>query len=162
MVIICIFEGTGFITFALLQYFFPNKILLLMKLTGRYLLLQYYCVIITLCNCSLQIPPQDVAVKCFAKLEEDLTAEDLAQIYADVRLEFNKLVSIGHSNIVKCFGFCVTTLSFVLELAPLGSLKSIMKTYNSSGYHVCPSSVVDTIKQVKTMFIYMCVKCVAF
>ena len=54
---------------------------------------------------------------------------------------------------MKCFGFCVTTLSFVLELAPLGSLKSIMKTYGSSGYHVCPSSVVDTIKQVSTVFI---------
>jgi len=89
-----------------------------------------------------------MAVKCFSMLEEDLTVENLIQTYADVRLEFNKLVSIDHSNIVKCFGFCVTTLSFVLELAPLGSLKSTMKTYNSSGYHVCPSSVVDTIKQV--------------
>lgn len=97
---------------------------------------------------TLQNPPKDVAVKCFAKLEEHLTAEDLAQTYADARLEFNKLVSIDHPNIVKCFGFCVTTLSFVLELAPLGSLKSIMKTYTSSGYHVCPSSIVDTIKQV--------------
>ena len=106
---------------------------------------------------ALQIPSQDVAVKCFTKLEEDLTAQDLAQTYADVRLEFNKLVSIDHPNIVKCFGFCVTTLSFVLELAPLGSLKSIMKTYTSSGYHVCPSSVVDTIKQVSTVFICLSV-----
>ena len=94
-----------------------------------------------------------MAVKRFTKLEEDLTTEDLAQTYADVRLEFNKLVSIDHPNIVKCFGFCVTTLSFVLELAPLGSLKGIMKDYSSSGYHVCPSSVVDMIKQVKTVYL---------
>jgi len=93
-------------------------------------------------------PPQNVAVKCFVQSPDDMTPQDLAQTYADVRLEFNKLESIDHPNIVKCFGFCVTTLSFVLELAPLGSLKSIMKTYTSSGYHVCPSSIVDTIKQV--------------
>lgn len=92
-----------------------------------------------------------MAVKSFTKQEDDLTAEDLAQIYADVRSEFNKLVSIEHPNIVKCFGFCVTSLSFVLELAPLGSLRSIMKTHNSSGYSMCPSSVVDTIEQVKTV-----------
>ena len=98
-----------------------------------------------------------MAVKCFSMVKEDLTAEDLVQTYADARLEFNKLVSIDHPNIVKCFGFCVTTLSFVLELAPLGSLKSIMKTYGSSGYHVCPSSVVDTIKQVYRRYLYGCI-----
>ena len=101
------------------------------------------------------VPPQDVAVKCFVKSPDDMTPQDLAQTYADVRLEFNKLESIDHPNIVKCFGFCVTTLSFVLELAPLGSLKSIMKTYGSSGYHVCPSSVVDTIKQVMGCYLIM-------
>ena len=117
-------------------------------------LLRYYCVLCDInVHYSLQNPPQGVAVECFTKFEEDLTTEDLAQTYADVCLEFNKLVSIDHPNIVKCFGFCVTTLSFVLELAPLGSLKSIMKTYSSSGYHVYPSFVVDTIKQVKTVFI---------
>ena len=87
-------------------------------------------------------------MKRFVDSPKDMSPQDLAQKYADVRLEFNKIESVDHPNIVKCFGFCVTTLSFVLELAPLGSLKSIMKTYSSSGYHVCPSSVVDTFKQV--------------
>ena len=89
-----------------------------------------------------------MVVKCIGKSSEDMMPAELAQIYADVRLEFNKIESINHPNIVKCFGFCVSTLSFVLELAPLGSLKNIMNTYKSSGCHVCPSSVVDTFKQV--------------
>ena len=78
-----------------------------------------------------------------------LSSKDLSQVYADVRSEFNKLVSIDHPHIVTCIGFCVTLLSFVLELAPLGSLKDIIKSHRSIGYYICPNSLIDTTKQVK-------------
>ena len=77
-----------------------------------------------------------------------VTLEDLSQTYGDVRSEFNKLVSIEHPHVVKCIGFSVISMSFVLELAQLGSLKSIMNDYRSSGYYLCPNSLVDTVKQV--------------
>ena len=91
-----------------------------------------------------------MALKCFTKEsdESDIILEDLSQTYADVRLEFNKLVSIDHDHIVKCIGFCVTSMSFVLELAPLGNLKSIIKNYTRTGFFICPRSLVDTVKQV--------------
>ena len=98
-----------------------------------------------------QNPPQDVALKCFVRgMGEAKTVklEDLSQTYADVRSEFNKLVSIEHPHVVKCIGFSIISMSFVLELAQFGSLKSIMKEYTSSGYYLCPNSLVDTIKQV--------------
>ena len=102
--------------------------------------------------CVLQNPPQDVALKCFTRgmgeAKTNITLEDLSQTYADVRMEFNKLVSIEHDHIVKCIGFSVISMSFVLELAPQGSLKSIMNKYRSSGYYLCPNSLVDTMKQV--------------
>ena len=92
-----------------------------------------------------------MALKCFVRgmgEAKTVTLEDLSQTYADVRLEFNKLVSIDHPYIVKCIGFSVISMSFVLELAPLGSLKSIMNEYRSSGYYLCPNSLIDTMKQV--------------
>ena len=94
-----------------------------------------------------------MALKCFTKglSETESTLEELSQTYADVRSEFNKLVSIDHSGIVKCIGFCVISLSFVLELAPLGNLKSILKTYKRTGYFICPRSLIDTVKQVGSL-----------
>ena len=81
-------------------------------------------------------------------MKSSITLEDLSQKYADVRLEFNKLVSINHDHIVKCIGFCVISLSFVLELAPHGSLKNIINEHKRAGYFICPKSLLDTVKQV--------------
>lgn len=99
----------------------------------------------------MQDPPQDVALKCFVRgmgEAKTVTLMDLSQTYADVRSEFNKLVSIQHPHVVECIGFSIISMSFVLELAQLGSLKSIMNDYRSSGYYLCPNSLVDTMKQV--------------
>ena len=71
-------------------------------------------------------------------------------MYADVRSEFNKLVSMDHPHIIKCIGFCVSSLSFVLELAPLGSLKDTIKSHKSIGYYICPNSLIETTKQVRS------------
>ena len=93
---------------------------------------------------------QEVALKCVAKEDvKDLSSGDLCQAYADVRLEFNKLISIDHPHIVKCIGFCVTSLRFVLELAPRGSLKSIIERHRNSGFYMCPNSLVGIVKQVE-------------
>ena len=85
-----------------------------------------------------------------------ITLDDLSQTYADVRMEFNKLVSIDHPHIVKCIGFSIISMAFVLELAPLGSLKTIMNDYRSSGYYLCPNSLIDTIKQVIFVDVTIC------
>jgi len=106
------------------------------------------CVLVVRCD-VLQGQTQNVAVKSFFggnSGDEDI---DLIQIYADMRLELNKLVALNHSNIVKCIGFCVSLLSFVLEWAPFGSTRNIMESYSRSGCHLCPEALVHTIKQVK-------------
>ena len=88
-------------------------------------------------------------MKSFAKGDvKDLSLEDLCQAYADVRMEFNKLISIDHSYIVNCIGFCVMSLCFVLELAPRGSLKNIIERHRKSGFYMCPHSLIDVVKQV--------------
>ena len=74
--------------------------------------------------------------------------DELIQMYADMRQELNKLVAVNHSNIVKCIGFCLSLLSFVLEWAPFGSTIDVMESYSRSGCHLCPESLVHTVKQV--------------
>ena len=89
-------------------------------------------------------------MKSFAKGDvKDLSSEDLCQAYADVRMEFNKLISIDHPHIVNCIGFCVMSLCFVLELAPRGSLKNIIERHRKNGFHMCPHSLVGIMKQVE-------------
>ena len=94
---------------------------------------------------------QNVAVKSF--FGGNLTSpgdeqNELIQIYADMRQELNKLVTVNHSNIVKCIGFCLSLFSCVLEWAPFGSTYDVMESYSRSGYHFCPESLVHTVKQV--------------
>ena len=97
----------------------------------------------------LQDPVKQVAVKSFFGGKISPEDEDLPQIYADIRVELNKLITVDHPHIVNLIGFCVTSLSFVLEWAPLGSLKNLLlQSYKSTGNHFCPESIFHTIKQV--------------
>ena len=81
--------------------------------------------------------------------------DELIQMYADMRQELNKLVAVNHSNIVKCIGFCLSLLSFVLEWAPFGSTIDVMESYSRSGFHLCPESLVHTVKQVSMHVMYI-------
>ena len=73
---------------------------------------------------------------------------NITQIYSKVRLELNKLILLDHPNIIKCIGFCVSSLSFAMEWAPLGSVKTLLESYRSTGYYLCPESLVITLIQV--------------
>ena len=98
----------------------------------------------------LQDPVQHVAVKsCTGSLWKEDHDDELIQIYADIRQELNKLISLDHPNIVKCIGFCLSSLSFVLEWASFGCMTKVLENYKNCGYHLCPESVVNTMKQVK-------------
>ena len=74
--------------------------------------------------------------------------DDIPQAYSLVRQELNKILSIDHPDIIKCIGFCVSTLSIVMECAPFGNVKDLLKAYSSTGYYLCPESLVETAKQV--------------
>ena len=97
----------------------------------------------------MQDPVQHVAVKsCTGSMWNEDYNNELIQIYADIRQELNKLISLDHPNIVKCIGFCLSSLSFVLEWASFGSMTKVLENYKSCGYHLCPESVVDILQQV--------------
>jgi len=68
--------------------------------------------------------------------------------YADIRLELNKFCSSFHKYIIHFIGITMDPLSFVMEWAPLGSLKRILTSYREARCSMCPESVLQCIHQV--------------
>lgn len=68
--------------------------------------------------------------------------------YCTARHEVNILQSLRHANIVVFIGLCVKPLAIVLELAPLGCLNDIFKSYKRAGMHIDQYSVQKTLVQV--------------
>jgi len=100
-----------------------------------------------------QDPSRHVALKCFTNSfvngkQRDLSLQDLAVMYCDVRLELNKLSTVDHSNIVQFLGFCVVSFSILLELAPKGNLNDIIGEYRLADLWICPDAVARTVHQV--------------
>ena len=69
-------------------------------------------------------------------------------MYSNMRLELNKLMSVNHPNITQFLGLCVISFSFLLEWAPMGSLKEIIQMYKLAESAVCPDTVATTVLQV--------------
>ena len=80
--------------------------------------------------------------------KQEFTKQDLARVYADMRLEVKKLTSIDHPNIVQFIGLCVVSFSFLLEWAPMGDLDQTIDKYECSGFLIHPDTVANTIRQV--------------
>lgn len=68
--------------------------------------------------------------------------------YCTARHEINILQTIRHPNIVLFIGLCLKPLALVLELAPLGCLTDIFKTYKRAGMKIDQYSVQKTVLQV--------------
>ena len=116
----------------------------------------------SMCYCSKN-PHRYVALKCFTnliingKLREH-TLQDLAGMYADMRLEVNKLATIDHPNIIKFLGLCVVSFSFLLEWAPKGTLEHMIREYKLAGFPICPDAIANTVLQVSVAIVlYICI-----
>lgn len=68
--------------------------------------------------------------------------------YCTARHEVNILQTLRHSNIVHFIGICVKPLAIVLELAPLGSLSDVLKSFKRAGMRIDQYSISKTISQV--------------
>ena len=100
-----------------------------------------------------QNPDTVVALKCFINLivngkRQDLSLQDFAVAYSDIRTELNKLSSTSHPNIVTFLGLCVISFSFLLEWAPKGNLANIAKEYKLADVWICPDALAITVYQV--------------
>ena len=76
------------------------------------------------------------------------------QTYKDVRKEIDKLLYFElHSNIVNVLGVLLNPHGIVLELAPIGDLKSVVKKYQYRQNLMCCTAVLLTIQQVSLVFV---------
>lgn len=92
-------------------------------------------------------------MKCFAdsivgENLKDQPISELARIYADMRVEVNKLSTVDHPNIVQFLGLCVVSFSMLLEWAPKGNLGQVMTEYKEKDVWICPDTVAKTVYQV--------------
>ena len=111
----------------------------------------------------MQEPDQYAALKCFTKdiindKVRKYTLQDLAGVYASIRLELNKLSSVEHPYIIKFLGLCVISFSFLLEWAPKGSLHQIIQSYKLAESVICPDTAALTVLQVLSTCHYVLVK----
>ena len=74
--------------------------------------------------------------------------EHTVENYENIRLELNKLCYSSHKYIVCFIGMTEEPLSFVMEYAPLGSFRKILKAYRKAKYSLCPASVLLSVQQV--------------
>lgn len=68
--------------------------------------------------------------------------------YCNARHEVNILQTLRHPNIVLFLGLCIKPLAIVLELASLGCLTDIFKTYKKAGMRIDRYSVQKTVLQI--------------
>lgn len=103
---------------------------------------------------------EDVVVKVISTQVHNMSegqSESLDVIvdkYADIRLELNKLCSSSHKYIVRFIGMTIDPMSFILEWAPIGSFRKILSDYRDAHCAICPESVLLSIQQVITYFIF--------
>ena len=69
-------------------------------------------------------------------------------MYADMRVEVNKLSIVDHTNIVQFLGLCVVSFSILLEWAPKGNLDHIIDECIQANLWICPDTVAKTVFQV--------------
>ncbi|KAK5976329.1 Leucine-rich repeat serine/threonine-protein kinase 1 [Trichostrongylus colubriformis] len=81
--------------------------------------------------------------------------EFASRAYCTSRQELNLLSRLHHSNIIGLIGVCVSPLSLVVELAPLGALNQLLASHRKSGARLGLSVLRDSAVQVAKAVEYL-------
>ncbi|VDM71515.1 unnamed protein product, partial [Strongylus vulgaris] len=81
--------------------------------------------------------------------------EFASRAYCTSRQELNLLSRLKHSNIVCLIGVCVSPLSLIFELAPLGALNQLLASHRKSGARLGLSVLRDSAVQVAKALEYL-------
>ena len=85
---------------------------------------------------------------------------NIVQGFNNLKKELSILSPLRHPNIVQLFGVSVEPLGLVLELAPKGDLKAILKEYKEAQNHLQPAAIQAVVRQVCVCVsecLYVCV-----
>uniref|UniRef100_A0A7I4XV63 non-specific serine/threonine protein kinase n=1 Tax=Haemonchus contortus TaxID=6289 RepID=A0A7I4XV63_HAECO len=81
--------------------------------------------------------------------------EFASRAYCTSRQELNLLSRLHHTNIIGLMGVCVSPLSLVVELAPLGALNQLLASHRKSGARLGLSVLRDSAVQVAKALEYL-------
>ena len=105
----------------------------------------------------------DVAVKEFrgdmiiAEQDPNVLAEVKAwDIYQKASLEARVMVQLQHPHILGLVGLTLRPLRLVVELAPMGDLKSCAKSFRRAGVRFSRKTIQTTLVQVSCINMYIC------
>ena len=83
-----------------------------------------------------------------AKGPAPMNRGNIVQGFNNLKKELSILSPLRHPNIVQLFGVSVEPLGLVLELAPKGDLKAILKEYKEAQNHLQPAAIQAVVRQV--------------
>ena len=81
--------------------------------------------------------------------------ETVAHAYCVARKELNLLAGLQHANITTLIGFSRPPLTLIMELAPLGSLDTMLSRYRRAEMQLAASSLQQTCAQVARALEYL-------
>ena len=73
--------------------------------------------------------------------------------YQMIRKEVSFLSSLHHENLTQLCGVCTNPFMLLIELAPLGSLRSIIGDYRTAYAAISSPVLCQSIKQVRMYFL---------
>ena len=77
--------------------------------------------------------------------------------YQMIRKEVSFLSSLHHENLTQLCGVCTNPFMLLIELAPLGSLRSIIGDYRKANAAISSPVLCQSIKQVCKYVAMLCV-----
>ena len=87
-----------------------------------------------------------------AKIESQ-NAEQYFDTYDQIRNEVDFFCKLRHPNLVKMVGVNIKPICLMLELAPRGSLRRILKEYDKSSASLQPLTMKKCVQQVSKLYL---------
>lgn len=119
----------------------------------------------TMMTSSLSGSPEvtEVAVKEFrgdmiiAEQDPNILAEVRAwDVYQKASLEARVMVQLQHPHVLGLVGLTLQPLRLVVELAPMGDLKSCARSFRRAGVRFSRKTIQTTLVQVSRTNVYVC------
>ena len=74
--------------------------------------------------------------------------------YRMIRREVNFISTLRHRHLTQLCGVCTDPFMLLIELAPLGSLSTVLKQYQSAKEVLTPAVLQASVYQVKLLYLH--------
>ena len=125
-------------------------------------MLQFVCICCLLHITYIFIQKQLVAIKLITESPLTVTITQFLSNYKTstasyqmIRKEVSFLSSLHHKNLTQLCGVCTNPFMLLIELAPLGSLRSVISDYQTANAAISSPVLCQSIQQVRHHQLYV-------